>query len=105
MFKVIIELNDEVKAWAEEMRISGILKSDIVTVSPDDMIADIIQTLVDTKYPLPVVDEYGRFKGIVSRATVYRLLYSIKGDDLPFSMQESECWKYAINMSAIMEYV
>jgi glycine betaine/proline transport system ATP-binding protein len=74
MFKGIIEISDAVRAKTDKLLISDILKSDIVTVSPDDMIADIIQTAVDTKYPLPVVDGDGRLKGIVSRATVLSTL-------------------------------
>ena len=74
MFKGIIEISDAVRARTDKLHISDILKSDIVTVSPEDMIADIIQTAVDTKYPLPVVDEDGRLKGIVSRATVLSTL-------------------------------
>ena len=51
------------------------------TASPEDYVQDIIPKVLDSKYPIVVVDEERLIKGIILRVHVLASLIEDNGDD------------------------
>jgi glycine betaine/proline transport system ATP-binding protein len=67
---------DEVAALAArgEANLSGAVCTDIKTVYPDTPAQDLFGIMADLPYPLAVVDENNRFKGVIVRGTLVAAL-------------------------------
>lgn len=77
----------------------GIIRTDHLTVSPDDTLSDILSISAGTPITLPVVDEQGRLAGIIPRLAVLRALAEsevdaeqtgLLNDDVPTGVVPSE---------------
>jgi glycine betaine/proline transport system ATP-binding protein len=44
--------------------------SDVYTTSPSTPISELLSTAIETRYPIAMIDEDGRFHGAVSRAAI-----------------------------------
>lgn len=66
----VLTLEDAMKARSENLSVESLVIRDVETVKEDDLIADIMPQAARTRFPLAVVDEEGRLKGIVSKAAV-----------------------------------
>lgn len=58
---------------------------EVKTVSPDDYVQDIIPFVLDSKYPLVVVNEDNQIAGIILRVHVLASLISDSVDDFDTS--------------------
>jgi glycine betaine/proline transport system ATP-binding protein len=64
----VISAEEAVKLVQDGARtLDGALQEDIVTVQPDTPAADLFQVMHDLPYPLAVVDEKKRLKGVIVR--------------------------------------
>ncbi|MBO1914662.1 hypothetical protein J4G37_58795, partial [Microvirga sp. 3-52] len=58
-----------------------VIQRDVNTVSPADYVQDIIPKVLDSKFPIVVVDEAGLIQGIILRVHVLASLIDDNGDD------------------------
>lgn len=68
--KGIIDIDGAVKARNGQLTISDVMIEDILTTSADVMINDILHMAAETKYPIAVIDDNNRLRGIISKASV-----------------------------------
>ena len=68
--KGVIDIDGAIKARNEKLPLSDVMIEDIMTTSPDAMINDILHMAAETKYPIAVIDDNHRLRGIISKASV-----------------------------------
>lgn len=66
----VVTIDDTLKASKEGLTINDVMIRDINTTSPDAILTDIMEMAATTPFPIAVVDEEHRLKGIVSKAHV-----------------------------------
>ena len=66
----IITIDDTIEAIKNKKPLSEIIKKDYFVASPDDYVQDLIPKAIETKYPIAVIDEEGKFLGIIVRVSV-----------------------------------
>ncbi len=76
----LVTLEDTIGAVKTGKTMSDILKTDIPIVAPDASLSDILSLIVDSQYPMAVVDETGRLHGVISRASILAALARKGGD-------------------------
>jgi glycine betaine/proline transport system ATP-binding protein len=69
-FLGIVLINDVIQAMQENKALKEIIISDIETTSEDIAISEIIPIASETRYPIAVLDEEKKLKGLVSKATI-----------------------------------
>ena len=71
----IITLNDAIEGRKNGLtNLSSIVTRDVPEIRQDTFISEIMSLASSTPFPLPVVDDEGRLKGIVSRAAILATL-------------------------------
>ncbi|HJJ29714.1 MAG TPA: glycine betaine/L-proline ABC transporter ATP-binding protein [Methanocorpusculum sp.] len=76
----LVTLEDTVAAVKAGKTLSDILKTDIPIIAPDASLSDTISLSVEGQYPLAVVDENGRLRGVISRSSILAALARKGGD-------------------------
>ncbi|WP_319379256.1 glycine betaine/L-proline ABC transporter ATP-binding protein [uncultured Methanocorpusculum sp.] len=76
----LVTLDDTIGAVKTGKTMSDILKTEIPIVAPDASLSDILTLIVDSQYPMAVVDETGRLHGVISRASILAALARKGGD-------------------------
>lgn len=66
----VVTIDDALKARKEGLRIDDIIIRDINTTDPDALLTDIMDVAASTPFPIAVIDEEKRLKGIVSKVHV-----------------------------------
>ena len=66
----IITIDDTIEAIKNKKPLSEIIKKDYFVASPDDYVQDLIPKAIETNYPIAVIDEEGKFLGIIVRVSV-----------------------------------
>jgi glycine betaine/proline transport system ATP-binding protein len=66
----IITIDDALQAKKENLSLESFIRKEVSTALLDTPLSDILQIAADSKYPIAVVDEKNRLKGIVSRSAV-----------------------------------
>ena len=66
----ILSISDALYAYKNELHISGVLKTDLPTTTPDTLISEIMPLAAETPYPIAVLDGDGQLSGIVTKASV-----------------------------------
>jgi len=66
----VISIDNAIRARKENIPISDLIDREIYTILRDTLIVDILQLTAKSKYPIAVVDEDQRLKGIVSKSAV-----------------------------------
>ena len=66
----VVTIDDCLEGNKNDQTISDIMIKDINTTSPDALLTDIMSMAASTKFPIAVVDDENRLKGIVSKAQV-----------------------------------
>lgn len=66
----IITIDDAVQAKNGGVPLSTFIRNDVYSTQEDTLISDILQLTAMSKYPIAVLDEADRLKGIISKATV-----------------------------------
>lgn len=69
-FVGILPLVDAIKVKAGEMTLSDAITRELPTTTPDVLISDLLPVAATASYPIAVIDEDNRLKGIVSKAAV-----------------------------------
>lgn len=70
----LVTLEDTFDAVKTGKTLLDILKTDIPIVDPDTSLSDIISLRVESQYPLAVVDENGRLRGVISKTSILAAL-------------------------------
>lgn len=66
----ILPIRDALRARKEKLSITDVLQTDVQTVDPDTLVADIMTMAAEAPYPLAAVGKDGQLKGIVTKARV-----------------------------------
>ncbi|NLD04474.1 MAG: betaine/proline/choline family ABC transporter ATP-binding protein [Synergistaceae bacterium] len=69
-FLGVITLDNAIKARQEKLPLFSLLTKNIPVTGEEMMIKDVIQKAADARFPIAVVGDRGKLKGIVSRASV-----------------------------------
>jgi glycine betaine/proline transport system ATP-binding protein len=75
-----VTLDDAAEAVKKGKQMTDILITDIPIVAPDASLGDIISLIVESPYPIAVVDDTGRLKGVISRGAILAAL-ARKGEE------------------------
>lgn len=70
----ILTIQDAIRARRNGLTIADVVRRDVQTASPDDLVSDIMPMAAEATYPIAVVDAEGRLKGIVTKASVLAAL-------------------------------
>lgn len=70
VFIGVLTLEDAMKAKTENLPIDSFILRDVDRVFQETIIADIMPLAAQTRFPIAVIDEESRLKGIVSKAAV-----------------------------------
>jgi len=66
----IVAIDDAVRARRENLPIADIIVSDVATTREDTHLSEILALSAESRYPIAVVDEQNKLKGIVTKASV-----------------------------------
>jgi len=66
----ILTIDDAMRVRTGEISIQDAIIRDILTTNEDTLVSDLLSVAASAKYPIAVVDEDNRLKGIVSKAAV-----------------------------------
>jgi len=69
-----VTLDDAAGAVKKGKQMQDILITDIPVVAPDASLGDIISLIVESPFPVAVVDDTGRLKGVISRGAILAAL-------------------------------
>lgn len=69
-FMGVVTLDDAIRARQEKLPLFSVLTKNIPVTGEEVLIKDIIQKAADARFPIAVVGDRGKLKGIVSRASV-----------------------------------
>jgi len=72
--KGIITVDDALRAGREGLSLQDIIIPDVITISLDTPVSDIIPVIADSKFPLAVINEEKRLKGVIVRGSVLSAL-------------------------------
>lgn len=70
----IVTVDDLLKAIKENSSIKDVMHDDFKIVKKDVYVKEIIEIALDTKYPIAVVDDYGKYVGRIQRGTLLKAL-------------------------------
>lgn len=82
-----ITAQDAADAVKNGKKIEEIIVRDLQTVTPDTLIADMLEVVANASLPVAVVDDNNRLKGIIVRGAV---LAALSGDDIQINGNEVE---------------
>lgn len=69
--KGVVTIDDAVELQKKgEKDLASVIKDSVYTTSPDTPISDLLATAIETRYPIALIDDEGRFHGAVSRAAI-----------------------------------
>ncbi|NLC65753.1 MAG: glycine betaine/L-proline ABC transporter ATP-binding protein [Clostridium sp.] len=71
----VLTIEDAMKARDNNEPMDDYIVRDILTASPEDLISDIIPMATEARFPIAVVDENNKLKGIAAKAQVLSSLY------------------------------
>jgi len=81
-FMGLLNADDALKGIKEgKAKIMEVAQTDIRTVGPDTSLDELVSILIVTNYPIPVVGEGGRLKGMIVPGNVVPFLSPRRGDD------------------------
>lgn len=81
-FAGLVTVEDAIAAKAENKTVQDILLTDVTTIPPDTPVSEIIPMMAEARYPVAVVDDTGRMKGIIVRGSVLAALARMEVDAL-----------------------
>ena len=76
----IVTIDGAIEGLKQRKTIEEVMQRDVNTVSPEDYVQDIIPKVLDSKYPIVVVDEEGLIQGIILRVHVLASLIEDNGN-------------------------
>ncbi|WP_342505735.1 glycine betaine/L-proline ABC transporter ATP-binding protein [Sporosarcina sp. FSL K6-2383] len=81
----LVTIDQAIDGLKEKKTLQDVMFKEVKTVSPDDYVQDIIPFVLDSKYPLVVVNEDNQIAGIILRVHVLASLISDSVDDFDTS--------------------
>jgi glycine betaine/proline transport system ATP-binding protein len=81
-FRGLVTVDDAIEAKKENKSVQDILITDVSTISLDTPISEIIPMMAEAEYPVAVIDDDGRMKGIIVRGSVLAALARMEVDAL-----------------------
>lgn len=66
----IITIDDAVRARKESVDLSSLINTDVYTTNEETLLSEILHLMGKSKYPIAVIDEEHKIKGIVTKAAV-----------------------------------
>ncbi len=81
-FRGLVTVDDAIQAKKENKSVQDILISDVTTISLDTPVSEIIPMMAEAEYPVAVIDDDGRMKGIIVRGSVLAALARMEVDAL-----------------------
>lgn len=66
----VLSINEALKAKTEQLKITEFIERDPITTDIETSVSDIMPLVAETRYPIAVVDQNGRLRGIISKASV-----------------------------------
>lgn len=70
----IVSLDSLEAAQREQRSLSSALLSDTITIAPDVSVGDLIGKVAEVPYSVPVVDEQGRYYGVITKSRLLQTL-------------------------------
>ena len=77
----IVTIDDAIEGINQKKTLEEVIIDDVITVTPDIYVQDIIPKALDSRYPIVVVDEDKHIKGIILRVHVLASLIDENGED------------------------
>ncbi|PIC64309.1 ABC transporter ATP-binding protein [Sporosarcina sp. P13] len=77
----LVTIDQAIDGVKNRKTIDEVMSTDVVTAHPEEYVQDIIPRVLDSKYPLVVVDETNRIKGIILRVHVLSSIISNTSED------------------------
>lgn len=76
----LVTIDDAIKALKDGKTIQDVMQTDIVTADPQEYVQELIHRILESKYPLVVINEDRRILGIVLRVHVLASLVGNNGN-------------------------
>ena len=70
----VLSIQSALQAHREGQTIAQAMQTQVQTTAPDALVADVMPMAAEAPVPIAVVDESGRLKGIVTKASVLSAL-------------------------------
>lgn len=77
----LVTIDDAIGGVKNRQTLEDVMSTDVVMAHPDEYVQDIIPRVLDSRYPLVVVDETNHIKGIILRVHVLSSMISSAADD------------------------
>ena len=77
----IVTIDDAIEGLKQKKTLEEVIQTDVNTVTPDAYVQDIIPKVLDSKYPIVVMDEESHIKGIILRVHVLASLIDDNGEE------------------------
>lgn len=77
----IVTIDGAIEGLKQKKTLEEVIQTDVNTVLPDAYVQDIIPKVLDSKYPIVVVDEDSHIKGIILRVHVLASLIDDNGEE------------------------
>ena len=77
----LVTIDQAIDGVKNRKTIDEVMSTDVRTAYPEEYVQDIIPRVLDSKYPLVVVDETNRIKGIILRVHVLSSIISNSSED------------------------
>ena len=77
--KLAAFLGENRDSGSVKTKISESLLTQVTTVTPDTILEDLFSIVAENKYPVPVVDEQGKFLGVVKTDTIFESISPDEG--------------------------
>ncbi|EGQ21832.1 quaternary amine ABC transporter ATP-binding protein [Sporosarcina newyorkensis] len=77
----LVTIDQAIDGVKNRKTIDEVMSTDVRTAYPEEYVQDIIPRVLDSKYPLVVVDEINRIKGIILRVHVLSSIISNSSED------------------------
>lgn len=77
----LVTIDGAIEGVKKKKTLEEVMTTDVLTANPEEYVQDIIPRVLDSKYPLVVIDETNRIEGIILRVHVLSSIISNSADD------------------------
>ncbi|ARF16529.1 quaternary amine ABC transporter ATP-binding protein [Sporosarcina ureae] len=77
----LVTIDCAIEGVKNKKTLEEVMITDVLTATPEEYVQDIIPRVLDSKYPLVVIDETNRIEGIILRVHVLSSIISNSADD------------------------
>lgn len=89
-FKGYVRIDDAVKIQkkGEGQTLEDVVMKDVPRTHPDTPIAELLPHVMESPYPIAVVDDEGRLQGLVMRSSVISEITGVENTDTPATLED-----------------